>query len=78
MTSKTKQKEQSMTAKTKQIEVCDTCPDVACDVGIETNASRTCIMQEFGRELPSHLCAATIDVRHGDPDFRNRSCGGRS
>ena len=78
MTSKTKQKEQSMTSKTKQIEVCDSCLDVACDMGIGTSASRTCIMQEFSPELPGHPCDAAIGLGRGDPDFRHRSCGGRS
>ena len=51
--------------------VCDDCTMMAYDMGQKTAIRQAAFMQEFGRELPDHLCEMALS-----PEDRGRdSCG---
>ena len=56
--------------------VCDDCTLVAYDLGQRTAVQQAAFMQEFGEELPDHLCEMALD-----PEDRGRNscaCGCQS
>ena len=53
--------------------VCDDCTMMAYDMGQKTAVQQAAFMQEFGRELPDHLCEMALSAEDRGRD--SCSCG---